>query len=651
LRVANQGRVSADVNEGGSGNGGNVIINATERLLVEGGAVISAGTFAEGNAGELIVRAPEIRVIGASADGQFPSGIFASSEPGASGSAGNLTVETQRLRVANGAQISASSSSAGAGNMRIIASEIEIIGQDFNNQFASGLFVSAEEEATGKGGNLTIETEKLRVVDAGLISVATFGAADAGDLRIIASDIEIIGESPDSTSASSVSASAERGSSGNGGNLIIQTERLRIVDSALVTVSTFGSGKGGDLTVIASDVELVGASANGEFASLMTASVERGATGNGGNLTVETERLRLADGSQIASSTFAAGNGGNVTIRAKSIELSDITPDGQAAGGFATSAQPSATGRAGNLIVETEELTVRDGARISSATGGQGRGGNINITASGSVQLMGSRIIAASVAAGDAGDIEITAGSILMNNVGIIEAETASTEGGNITLNANNLLQLRGASTISTTAGTEQGGGNGGDININSPLILAFPTENSDITANAFLGNGGNVDISTRGIFGIEFQDSTTDFSDITASSEFGVDGTVRINAQVNPNSLLPELEEEAVDAASLIDNRCRPGNENRSEYINAGRGGTPSNPREPLNNSSGWVDNRYSATSLQAPTTNSNSEELVEARGWIVNAKGQIELVANPELFVLTNSGFVPVRCVRGDR
>ncbi|MEO1373885.1 MAG: hypothetical protein AAFW70_06115 [Cyanobacteria bacterium J06635_10] len=62
--------------------------------------------------------------------------------------------------------------------------------------------------------------------------------------------------------------------------------------------------------------------------------------------------------------------------------------------------------------------------------------------------------------------------------------------------------------------------------------------ENSDINANAFQGNGGNIAIAKRmlcrliatpGLFGISFRDETTDFSDITASSEFGIDGNFTV--------------------------------------------------------------------------------------------------------------------------
>src|SRR3712207_8808007 len=40
-------------------------------------------------------------------------------------------------------------------------------------------------------------------------------------------------------------------------------------------------------------------------------------------------------------------------------------------------------------------------------------------------------------------------------------------------------------------------GGDGGNININADFVVAVPKEDSDITANAFNGRGGNINITT----------------------------------------------------------------------------------------------------------------------------------------------------------
>jgi filamentous hemagglutinin family protein len=116
-------------------------------------------------------------------------------------------------------------------------------------------------------------------------------------------------------------------------------------------------------------------------------------------------------------------------------------------------------------------------------------------------------------------------------------AESASGNGGDINLQSN-LLLLRRGGQISTTAGTALAGGNGGNINIDAGFIVAVPQENSDITANAFSGNGGTVTINAQGIFGIQSRQQPTLQSDITASSTGGgINGVVDINTlDIDPN-------------------------------------------------------------------------------------------------------------------
>ncbi|MEM1393635.1 MAG: S-layer family protein, partial [Cyanobacteria bacterium P01_H01_bin.150] len=162
---------------------------------------------------------------------------------------------------------------------------------------------------------------------------------------------------------------------------------------------------------------------------------------------------------------------------------------------------------------------------------------------------------------------------------------TRSNTGGDIDLNIQDLLLLRNGSQISTTAGDEQFGGDGGNINVNSPdgFIVAFPNENSDITANAFEGNGGNVDIAAFGVFGIEFRDDLTGLSDITASSRFGFDGNVNIETPgIEPN---PETVELAEDTQSTeVAQGCQVSGEAAVAFFNIGRGGLPPSPGETLN-------------------------------------------------------------------
>nr|MCU0535061.1 S-layer family protein [Hydrococcus sp. Prado102] len=272
------------------------------------------------------------------------------------------------------------------------------------------------------------------------------------------------------------------------------------------------------------------------------------------------------------------------------------------------------TGDGGNIEIISKRLTIADEAQISVNEEGIGKAGNINLTSD----------------------------FLTLDSQGQITASTQSGDGGNINLNANNLLQLRRESDIRTDAGVAGAGGDGGNINILARFIIATPSENSDITANAFEGKGGNINITTDGIFGIEFRQQPTLQSDITASSRFGLNGTVFINIlEVNPVYSLAKLPSATVDRASLIaqnvcairDNRVAGG----SSFVIAGKGGLPNNPNEPLSNLTGIVewanpDENESSTDVGAQgsrTEQESSHVIQEAQGWIQNPDGTIALVA----------------------
>jgi large exoprotein involved in heme utilization and adhesion len=180
---------------------------------------------------------------------------------------------------------------------------------------------------------------------------------------------------------------------------------------------------------------------------------------------------------------------------------------------------------------------------------------------------------------------------------GSITAETGSTQGGNITLEVSDLLLLRRNSTISATAGTAQAGGDGGNITINLPngFIVGVKGENSDITANAFTGSGGRVNITAQGIYGLEFRPSLTPFSDITASSTFGVSGVVTLNTpNVDPNRGLVPLPVDLTDVSRLLVQNCPTGDalaKPPNEFIITGRGGLPPTPSEAMHRDAIQVD------------------------------------------------------------
>jgi filamentous hemagglutinin family protein len=631
--------ITADVL--GSGPGGNLTIE-TGQLRISDSADVTADTSGKGNAGNILVQAHDsVEVTG--------EGSFLSAEvlEDTTGDGGNLTIETGQLLVSNGAKVSASTLGEGAGgSLTVNATEsVQVIG----GKFAS--FLAAQAQGKGNAGNLTISTPTLLITDDAQVSASTFAEGAGGSLTVNATEsVQVIGRS-------ALGAQAE--GKGNAGDLTISTPTLLITDGAQVSAGTFGEGAGGNLVVEASEsVQLIGTTADGQFPSGLFAGTV--GAGDGGNLTLTTGQLLVSDGAEVGANTFAEGAGGNLVVEAsESVQLIGTSADGQLGSGLG--AQAEGKGNAGDLTISTPTLLITDGAKVSAGTLGEGAGGNLVVDVSESVQLIGttadgqfgSGLLASSEGAGDAGDltlttgklivrdgarvavssqgegiggnIEILSGSLTLDNQASLSAATASEDGGNITLTLDDLLVLQRGSEISASAGLNQGRGNGGNIALDADFIVAFPRDNK-ITANAFRGRGGNININTNNIFGL------TDFLEIDASSQFGLAGTVEISTpDADPSRGLVELPENVVNPEDLIaQNACRQGA--RSEFTITGRGGLPSTPEQVQNSDEvevGLVEPALdSAAPVTPPPVSAAVEEIVPARGWIRNEKGEVVLV-----------------------
>ncbi|HEY9701468.1 MAG TPA: S-layer family protein, partial [Allocoleopsis sp.] len=337
-------------------------------------------------------------------------------------------------------------------------------------------------------------------------------------------------------------------------------------------------------------------------------------------------KLSILNGGAIGTSATenTSGNGGNITLNiTESLDISGKSNSGNSSL-LAVRTKENSTGNAGILTVNSPIINITDEGKITAEGLGSGNAGILNINAN----------------------------VLNLKNKGLITASTTSGEGGNINLNLNNYLLMRNQSLITATAG---GSGNGGNININAPFLIAIDTENSDIFANAFKGRGGNINITTNGIYGLQFRDKPSNLSDITASSEFGLNGTVQINTPgIDPAQGLIELSGKIVDISVLVEKGCNSRSaRNNNRFIYTGRNGLPNNPVNPIDNQFILADlgEKISTKQNIIPKNNISQSEhkspqLIESQGWIINSKGEIVLTANNPNVTPHNSGFKSLNC-----
>jgi filamentous hemagglutinin family protein len=588
--------LATQARQGSTGNGGNLTIE-TETLHIADGAFVSTRAFGTGKGGDVVVRAQSVEVIGFNPRNGSNSFLAARTEQGSTGNAGNLTLETGTLRLVDGGVVGTRTSGAGnGGDLTVRAHAVDMIGFVPLNGSSSGLDAEARG-STGNAGNLTLETHTLRVAGSARISTRTFGSGNGGNLTVQAQSIEVIGFDPPNNAPSFLATQARPGSTGNAGNLTIDTETLRVLDGAAITTDTFGPGKAGNLTVRAHKIEVIGFDRQTNASSLL-ATQARDSTGNAGNLTIETETLRVVDGARISTRTVSAGNGGDLTVRAQLVEVIGFNPQDGTPSLLATEASSESTGDAGGIFLRTDRLHIANQGEIRATSRGIGSAGNIEAQAASRITLADSARISSNTNAG----------------------------AGNITLTTP-LLFLRRGSSITTNA---TGSASGGNIRFNGDFLIAVPSENSDITANAVAGSGGRVDITAQGILGIEFRPRLTPLNDITASSEFGIAGVVAINTpDVDLNRGLAELPTDIVDASRLVAVGCAgevASQTNRGEFYQTGRGGIAPLPIDPVG-SDDILEDVQPPQSWNVATHPSTA--IVEAQDVQINNRGEILLVA----------------------
>ncbi|NET56608.1 MAG: S-layer family protein [Symploca sp. SIO2E6] len=564
--------------------------------------------------------------------------VDASGEP-----SGNIQVQSRRLELIEGSRIVSFNSGAQlGGSIEVNASEVVsirgngpqthqenlvqvVIGPPDSAKLRHGFFTLSF--GSGSAGDITINTDSLIARDGAFVETQALGGP-AGDVTIWATDsIDVSGFFLGNTVALGATAPS--------GNMNINTRKLIAREGTQIAVVSLGDGRGGNLTVNASEtIELVGNPAipvgNSAFVTgLYTTTL---GSQDAGNLEVSTREIILREGGIMGANTFAGGRGGSVNITAtESILISGISsPDDGFS--FPSSLQalayPGSTNGGGDVTLTTGVLTIRNGA-------------NINVGA---------------LVPGFAGSLQVTANSVILDNQGSLASATVSGEGGNTTLNVRDFILLRNNSEITAEAG---GSGNGGNVAIDTNFVVAVEAENSDIIANAFTGDGGNINIRAQGIFGlVQTTGSPNDLiSEINASSQTGIQGVVQITTpDVETTSRLVELPEEVIDLTDQVIARCTAAEGN--SFTITGSGGIPEDPTAAIRGQTVWVDlQNFSAegepsrtVSLKTPSSwqPNPSSPIVEATGWVVDEEGNVELVAHLPDGTLIGSASRYLGCAR---
>jgi filamentous hemagglutinin family protein len=373
----------------GLGQGGSLTLSA-DRVLIFDGAELSAVTFGDGHGGRIQLRVGDLILENGSSG--FPSSIAASTFAGTLGNGGAIDLNVDRLQVIGGSISAAAGDGAGG--------SIQIQGNRGSAQItlSQAATIATSTQGAGAGGALSIEAESLNVTEGSQIFSSTSGDGAAGDLRIAAQTLTVDGQSD--LRNSSIQASVGLNALGPGGQFSLASDSVTLSNGGSIGVSTFGSGNGGDLILQTDRISLTGRSdlgRSGIFGNAIAGS------GNGGSLTIVADQISLADGAQISVSNFQSqnrrppgeGTAGSITLLAQRLDLQDSRIDAnsanpnQASGDVQiradrialTNSEISASGGQGNLGIESSFLSL-DASRLRTDAKGAAIGGNIDLKAS-----------------------------------------------------------------------------------------------------------------------------------------------------------------------------------------------------------------------------------------------------------------------------
>ena len=441
------------------------------------------------------------------------------------------------------------------------------------------------------GGTIQVQGRRVSLEAGGQIRVISRGTLPGGDILVYGSE-EVNLDGDESQFRNRV----DQTGTGNGGDIIVVTDQLLILNDAEIQTETEGAGDGGNIVVTTNYLEVSGISPIDGGLSELTTKVDDNAeatgrggdilvnaqtiflddaafftaetegAGDAGNVIVNTEKLTMVGGSQVSSFTFGSGDSGNVTVNADSIEIagifeSRISPSAISAGTFNL-------GNAGNVVVNTGSLLLREGGRVDSSTVTPGNAGSVTVNASELVEVRGtapglfnpSSIISSAnqlnpvllqtfglppFPTGESGSVTVNTpnlrvidgAQVTVRNDGIGDAGTLQINGGSIFLN----------DEAGITASTNSGEGGNIELNLEGDLLLR--NSSNIITEAGGTGNGGNITINSDLVTLLES-------SQINANAFEGNGGNITITTQglfVSPNSLITASSQFGVDGTITL--------------------------------------------------------------------------------------------------
>ena len=582
-----------------TGNSGNMdLISVHGDISLTGFSIVTSQTVeSPGTVGNITMNALEGNIL------MVDSGFFTYMQPPlnaqgvrairAEGS-GEVRISANTMQMNGGTIDVINLSAQPAGDVRVtLAGRLSLAGGTFGPSHIQAASVGLLDGSPGApSAGLNIMAHDIIITDGSSMNTDTTGPGAAGSLNISAINLELRNGGKITSSARfgfdpQTGLPVDFAPTGSAGTVNVQglngPAQSVLIDGtgSGIFTDTQGAGAGGNIVVNANNVTLQ----RGGTLSAKTSGTEASATG--GTITVNAEQVTLGRQAVITADTNGIAPAGTVDINTGTLAInsgSQIRSSSGAEQPIVTALEAAPALNGGSITVQGRDgassqagnVTIDgSGSGIFTQSTGNRPGGDINIVTSGSVTMTnGASISASSTGTGIAGDITINAGNQFSMTNSTVTTEALHSSGGaiKITTTPSGTVQLTD-STIS--ASVLDGTGGGGSVNIDPQFVIL---QNSQILAKAVDGPGGNIFITTN----LLMPDGN---STISASSQFGQQGTVTIQSPGSPASgkIVP-LSQKPLIAATLLSQRCAAvANGKSSSFTVVGRDTLPAEP-------SGWL-------------------------------------------------------------
>ena len=290
------------------GKAGTISLQA-KNIALSDGALISGSAYGGGQGGNVIINATESVTL--SGEGHDNNTVIAAAAygKGQSGHAGEILIQAKNIRLTDGSYIVSNTTGTGHGGEVILrASESVILsGEDSQGNITRiRLTSSYEDPRAGNAGTLLIEAPNIYILQGAYLTSRTTGNGDGGKITLLAKEAIILKGFSSKGNGSDIFA-LTRGE-GDGGTISINTNVLLLADKSSLSADSFGeinhAGMAGDMTIQANHLFLTDSRIGTETTNA-----------SGGNISMTIPTILHLRNSQITTSVNGGnGDGGNMTI-------------------------------------------------------------------------------------------------------------------------------------------------------------------------------------------------------------------------------------------------------------------------------------------------------------------------------------------------